>query len=481
MTYDYVIIGAGPTGLSLSYILAKNKYNVCLIEKYHKLGGSWNSEWIDNKYFTENAPRVLGRNGAHMDFLQEIGMTENDFQEIYGTIFDTNMKVFYFIKKFFTIFDYFIFTTELLFYKLRPKNMLLQDWMNDCYLSDDAKKCLRIISITICDTPKNTNYHDFFGSMGGSSSLVQMKEPNKWLDLLEDYFNSINNITIYKNTTVNSIDGDNNRVNKVTCVHNNNSININANNIVLCTQSDAIYNILKGSNYKVQNNWSSLSRIKQWSEDTHYNGIGFQLHFNQKLEFPDEWCWSCITDWNIIILPVSNWLTTYTKDKKIQTVWSCCIVDMDTKSSRINKAPYECNKEELIDEIIYQLKNKHNDMPHPTVFTFSPNLRYVDGNWVSNNTGFTRKQYDYLPMRGQLDGLYALGCFTDPEYDTIAYMQTAIESVKIYLNKYHTNLDGFQNNIEYFNLKWVIITFIIIIIIYKYRKKTMKQINKLLY
>ena len=189
MEYDYTIIGGGPTGLSLCYILSKNNYNVCLIEKYHKLGGSWNSEWIDNKYFTENSPRVLANNGPHMDFLYEIGMSDIDFQEIYGTILETNIKLFYFVIKFFSLSDYFIFLKESLLYKFKHKNMLLQDWMDESQLSDEGKRCLKIISITICDTPENTNHHDFFGSLS-LTDMVQMKEPNKWLDILERYFNS---------------------------------------------------------------------------------------------------------------------------------------------------------------------------------------------------------------------------------------------------------------------------------------------------
>ena len=55
----YIIIGAGPAGLSLAYILALNNYDVVLVEKDSILGGSWNSSWINNKYFTENSPRVF--------------------------------------------------------------------------------------------------------------------------------------------------------------------------------------------------------------------------------------------------------------------------------------------------------------------------------------------------------------------------------------------------------------------------------------
>ena len=43
----YIIVGGGVTGLSLTYILAQNGYNVELIEKDKQLGGSWNSQWID--------------------------------------------------------------------------------------------------------------------------------------------------------------------------------------------------------------------------------------------------------------------------------------------------------------------------------------------------------------------------------------------------------------------------------------------------
>ena len=61
----------------------------------------------------------------------------------------------------------------------------------------------------------------------------------------------------------------------------------------------------------------------------------FQLHFREKIEFPDDWCWSCQDDWNVIITPVSNWLNEKSKDPLINTVWSCSIIKMDTKSSKI--------------------------------------------------------------------------------------------------------------------------------------------------
>ena len=56
---SYCIIGGGPVGLSLAYVLANNNYDVVLIERDNKLGGSWKNEWVDGLYFSENSPRVL--------------------------------------------------------------------------------------------------------------------------------------------------------------------------------------------------------------------------------------------------------------------------------------------------------------------------------------------------------------------------------------------------------------------------------------
>ena len=55
----YIIIGGGPSGLFLAYFLGKHGYQVDLFEKDKQLGGSWNAQWIENKYFSENSPRIL--------------------------------------------------------------------------------------------------------------------------------------------------------------------------------------------------------------------------------------------------------------------------------------------------------------------------------------------------------------------------------------------------------------------------------------
>ena len=438
----YAIVGSGPTGLSLAYILALNNKEVILIEQDNQLGGSWNSQWIDNMYFSENAPRVFSYTGNIKKLFLHLGFIESDYQNIYGNIFQTNYKIISFLFKYFNLFDYFIFLFSVIKYKFIIENITVLKWMNNSLLSDNAKKAITILSITINDKPENTNINEFFGSFG----LVlpkQMKEPDKWNILIEQYLKNKNNITILKNTKVISLINNKNKniideINIKNIINNFTSL-IRVDKVILCTQSNNIFPILNNSSEYIQNNWMSSKMMQEWGDNTYYSGFGFQLHFDKIVEFKDNWCWSCEEDWTVIILPVSNWLKTFSKNPIIKTVWSCCIVDMETRSSRINKNANECNMNEVIEECLYQI-NKLYKIPNPYKVTTSIGLKKYNNKWISKNTGYTKNNYDDLEIKGKIDNLYALGCFTKKDNPHIAYMGTAIDATVKYLNEYEKDL-----------------------------------------
>jgi len=433
----YTIIGSGPTGLSLAYVLSLNNLDVDIIEQYDQLGGSWNSQWIDNKYFSENAPRVYSDAGNSRKLLSHLGFTKNDLQEIYGNFLQTNYKVFSFIFKHFNFFDYFIFLFSIIKYKFTHDNITVNDWMKKSGLSNQGKKAIKIISILICDRPDKTNINDFFGAVSQGAVLPkQMKEPNKWHQLIETYLNTKSNVRIFKNTKVNKLYKDNSTFSIFTTnIENGTRDIIYSNKVFLCTQSNGIYPILKNSVGDIRNNWMPLKRMKKWCKNTYYSGFGFQLHFDKKVKFKDEWCWSCGNDWTVIILPVSNWLKEFSKDKTIKTVWSCCIVDMDTKSKRLNKTANQSSYNEVIEECLYQIRQSY-DIPPPKIITTSQGLKKENHKWISQNTGYTRNRYNDLSMKGKVKNLFALGCFSKISKNEIAYMGSAIDSVAEYLDKY---------------------------------------------
>lgn len=460
----YVIVGTGPTGLSLAYVLARNNHEVTLIEKDSKIGGSWNSNFIEDKYFSENSPRVLAKTGYHMDFFHEIGLTANDFSNIYGNFFNTNLKLFNFVKQYFELQDYFIFAFSIIKFKFMTTKMSVQDWLNTNYMSPSAKDAIRIISITVCDVPKNTNVHDFFGSLQ-PVNLIQMKEPNKWHMILEHIFEGLSNVELYKNMKVIKINGSEKFASGVECVDtsSNHVHNFNAQRIVLCTQSNGILDIVQNSNSYIQNNWKSYQWLKKWCLETFYSGFGFQLHFKEIVPFPNKWCWSCTSEWTIIILPVGEWLSVKSNDPLVKTVWSCCIIDMSTKSKRLNKTANECTKDEVVQECIYQL-NQIRNIPPPYKITTSVNLQKKDGKWISNNTGFTRKNMGYLNIKGNCKNLFALGCFTKPDHPEISYIKNAMGATVKFLKQYEQKSTGFHTRCEPTNKILDMFTFLILLI-----------------
>ena len=141
----YTIIGSGPSGLSLAYVLSLNNIEVDLIERDSQLGGSWNSQWIDGKYFSENSPRVYSNSGNSKILLSHLGFTSADFQNVYGNFFQTNYKIIAFITKYFNLFDYFIFLFAAIKYSFVIDNITVSEWMDQSNLSRSAKKCIKII------------------------------------------------------------------------------------------------------------------------------------------------------------------------------------------------------------------------------------------------------------------------------------------------------------------------------------------------
>lgn len=463
----YIIIGGGITGLSLTYILAQNGYNVELIEKNKQLGGSWNSQWIDNKYWSENSPRVLVYSGYVKLLLNDLNIKSTDLANVYGNFFTQLYKMLLFIYPYLNLNDIILIIYYYIIYNyISYHNITIEEWFNKVNLSNKAKKLLTILSVLFNDIPKKTNVNDFFYTLNIPGTLKQYKNPNILNHKIEQKLKKYKNVKIRKNTTVLKLNQNNKLINNIVCLDNNSNkmYTIKCDKVILSCQTLGLLKIIKNSDNLIRNNWINYNWLENWVNNTYYVGVGFQLHFKEKfgnLNF----CETCSSEWIIIIEEVSNWLLKKSNDKNINTVWSCCIVNTDTISKNINKTVNQCTKEEIIKESLYQINQKIK-ISKPYKITFSEGLYKKNNKWMSKNTGFTRGKYGYLDIKGNIDNLYALGTFTKPIHKGVAIMNHGIEASVTYINKYEPKLKGFHN--KYVSTSTYLFRILIIIIVLYY-------------
>jgi hypothetical protein len=95
MEYEYVIVGAGPAGLTLAYLLAKSKNKVIIVEKARTIGGCHRVERVTSaNLFSDHGPRVYSTSYVNfIHILQDMGINFSDFFVKYKSNFTQNINL----------------------------------------------------------------------------------------------------------------------------------------------------------------------------------------------------------------------------------------------------------------------------------------------------------------------------------------------------------------------------------------------------
>ena len=87
---------------------------------------------------------------------------------------------------------------------------------------------------------------------------------------------------------------------------------------------------------------------------------------------------------------------------------------------------------EVIEECLYQINKLYKIQIHKVTTSIGLKNIIINGYLKIR---YTKNNYDDLEIKGKIDNLYALGCFTK-DNPHIAYMGTAIDATVKYLNEY---------------------------------------------
>lgn len=452
--YDITIVGGGPSGIALALMLEKTGKTILLAEREKTLGGCWRVEWQNDKYYTEHSPHIMTSNYKKFKQLCKYLKVNNRFKNTYK--YKSSLRSVYLDKNVLgslKFSDIVKIISGLIMSRFIQNKQTVDEFCD--HISDAGKKTLYILSVAAASTPDKVMMQDMFDIMTEyPPDIVQMSEPELWLNASKSYFDNSNNIDLSLSTEIKSIQNIENgfKINDI----------IHTDELILALPPIALKNILENSSIDIQNNWLPYSKFKHWANESSYHSIGFQLHFDKIVEYKDEWCWSCIGDWNIIILPMSKYLKTFSKDPSIKAVWSCTIIDQNKFSSRLKKKVHQCTLVEIEEEIKHQL-----NIPVSTYITFYDGLEKNKEHYESKDTGFVRQKYGVLPYTGKLKNIHIVSTVNQKGIITMEKaIESAYEFVKLYYNGYHRILNDQIN----YSLYFVIILIVIWIVLNIYFK-----------
>jgi hypothetical protein len=474
--YDIIIIGGGPSGIALTTILSKTDKNILLIEREHTLGGCWRIEWKDNLYYTEHSPKIMTEEYKYFNALFRF-FGNNNNPSLKETYSKDIIRYIYFGKNIyykFTTLDIFKIIKEFLKSRFIENKLTVYEFINTQQLSQGAKEAFYIISVTLATVPERMLIQDIFDQIGElNTTLHEMTKPEEWITSAMNYFKNCKNVkvmTSYEVKKINILIEKNESQYPIYVINNK----ILGKECILSLPPIALYDIISNSEMTIQNNWMPLDKLKKWAWNSYYSSIAFQLHFDKIVEFKQEWCWSCVNEWNIIILPMSNYLEVFSKDPTIKTVWSCTIVDQNKYSKYLKKYVYECSLEEIKEECLRQL-----NIPRPKVFTFYDGLHIRNGKYMSKDTGFIRQKYGVINRTGTLPNIHIV---SSVNMKGTIYMDKAIKSSYIFCKKKYkreTDIVFSQLSKSKYKITPVISgissLIIILIIIHYIRKKHIKK------
>jgi phytoene dehydrogenase-like protein len=80
--YDYIIVGSGPSSLTLAYHFSKLKKHCLILERDKDIGGCHSVRRVDN-YFSEHGPRMYSNSFVNfINILNDMNINSNDIKDL---------------------------------------------------------------------------------------------------------------------------------------------------------------------------------------------------------------------------------------------------------------------------------------------------------------------------------------------------------------------------------------------------------------
>jgi len=434
--YDYVIVGGGPTGMTLAWIFGSKNKKVLLIEKEEMLGGCHRVHRVDG-YFSEHGPRIYSN--SYLTFIRLLRKMDLDFYHIFKEVdlTDTNNKgtkfnlskinnktiwSFSFNEKkaFIIAFIKLIIDSEF------GKTISVKEFMDKNNFSDDSKDYLnKFVRLTDGAAVENYTLFQFLQILNQElfHKMYQPKLPNDkgLIYLWENKLKSVG-VTILKNTNVVNINSENGKIVNLDALVNGVSTVINGSKFILCVPPKPFYNLIKDSE-EINNAFGEIDTLKNWQlKNSYFDFIPITFHYNKDITFPKVNGFPN-TAWGIGFIILSNYMTF--KDEPSKEVISITITFTDVPNE-YGKTVNQCSKEEIIEYVKSQLPF----FPNPDKVIISQNVIRVNDKWLNLDTAYvvTTENKFIDSNSNKFDNLFSVGIFNGNSNYHFTSIEAAVQN-----------------------------------------------------
>lgn len=471
MIYDYAIVGSGPSGLILAYILQQipNKSTI-MFEKEDSIGGCHRVRRVENDLFTEHGPRIYINNYSILNnIIQENGKSWDDFFVPYKFgLFDSKE-----IFQTFSFRELLILFKEFLKFLVLPsaygKTISVKEFTLNNNFSEKSIALLDdICRLTDGAGVDRYTMHELF-EIVNQNALYSIYQPNKPNDkgLLYWLGNKLNNV--YTNTEIIqiTIPSLNNKKNTY-MLKAKNGVTFYANNVIIAIPPIPLFDLLNKSQLTdafISNSSININYLNRWIKESEYlRYIPITYHWDTKLQLKPIWGFPN-TKWGVAFVNLSDYMTfeSLTSKTLISALITKPIAEIDNLSV-----------EQLKQGVFEQLKESYPDLPPATVSILSPGVYKKDNKWHTVDTAFMLSPLGFAPFGQEsikYKGLYNVGTHNGHSEYSFTSMQSAMENAVYLINTLgYPELAHKYKAAKLYTLRDIIIAILLIITIYVFNK-----------
>lgn len=430
--YDYTIVGNGPCGLTIAYILSTHNKKVLVIGD-DAVGGCHRVRRVDG-YFTEHGPRIYSDSYVNtIALLNSMGINFYDYFTPYNfsmsRIGGENIFNFKVIELFWLTYEF----IRLMFNPQHGKSITCLEFMNKHHFTDKTIDYIdRLCRLTDGAGADKYTLHELL-QLVNQNAFYKIYQPNKPNDvgLFKTIKKKLKNVDFVIGH-VTKLFSKNNFITNIELIGDKKMV-LNVKNCILAIPPVNLMNILFSSNNLIKNAFGKFDKVYKWTMKNRYNMyIPIVFHWNKKLNLPKVYGFPK-TEWGIAFIVLTDYMTF----KKSRTVISTTITIMNKKSLSINKYPDECTKQELIEQVFEQLKQSFPTLENPTKAILSPANTKINNKWHSIDDAYMMTtdsgSNNYIPIKSSFNNLYSIGTHSGKHIYSFTSMESAVTN-GIYLS-----------------------------------------------